>query len=166
MSNIAFGARSSMPVRVRCAIRETRGDVNGADAAVQEAFAFVEKSGERFWLADWHRVGGQIALKQPEPDRAQAEACFLKAIEIARSQEARLLELRAGIDLARPGTRQVRPTTPVRCWSRSSPRSRAARARRTSATPARCWQRSGDQHQRSSASNMGQASRRTNDTRK
>jgi len=65
MSNIAFGARSSMPVRVRCAIRETRGDVNGADAAVQEAFAFVEKSGERFWLADWRRVGGQIALKQP-----------------------------------------------------------------------------------------------------
>ena len=77
------------------------GDVNGADAALQEAFAFVEKSGERFWLADWHRVGGQIALKQPEPDRAQAEACFLKAIEIARSQEARLLELRAAIDLAR-----------------------------------------------------------------
>ncbi|HZZ25408.1 MAG TPA: adenylate/guanylate cyclase domain-containing protein [Roseiarcus sp.] len=77
------------------------GDVNGADATLQEAFVFVEKSGERFWLADWHRVGGQIALKQPEPDRAQAEARFLKAIEIARSQEARLLELRAGIDLAR-----------------------------------------------------------------
>ncbi len=36
------------------------------------------------------------------PTRCQsAEACFLKAIEIAGSQEARLLELRAGIDLAR-----------------------------------------------------------------
>jgi predicted ATPase len=48
-----------------------------------------------------HRVDGDIALKRPEPDRARAEACFLKAIEIARSQEARILELRAAIDLAR-----------------------------------------------------------------
>jgi hypothetical protein len=30
-----------------------------------------------------------------------AEACFLKAIDIARSQEARVLELRAATDLAR-----------------------------------------------------------------
>ena len=48
-----------------------------------------------------HRLDGQIALEQPEPDRARAEACFLKAIDIARSQEARLLELRAATDLAR-----------------------------------------------------------------
>jgi predicted ATPase len=34
------------------------------------------------------------------PD-GRAEACFLKAIDIARSQESRLLELRAAIDLAR-----------------------------------------------------------------
>ena len=77
------------------------GDVKGADAALREAFAFVEQSGERYWLADLHRVDGQIALKRSEPDRARAEACFLKAIEIARSQEARLLELRAATDLAR-----------------------------------------------------------------
>ena len=67
----------------------------------KKRFAFVEQSGERFWLADLHRVEGQIALKRPEPDRARAEACFLKAIEIARSQEARMLELRAATDLAR-----------------------------------------------------------------
>ena len=77
------------------------GDVTGAEAALQEAFAFVEQSGERFWLADLHRLDGQIALKRPEPDRARAEACFLQAIEIARSQEARMLELRAATDLAR-----------------------------------------------------------------
>ena len=77
------------------------GDVAGAEAALQEAFAFVEQSGERFWLAELHRLDGQIALKRPEPDRARAEACFLQAIEIARSQEARLLELRAATDLAR-----------------------------------------------------------------
>jgi predicted ATPase len=75
-------------------------DVPGAEATLQEAFAFVDQSGERFWLADLHRLDGQIALKRPEPDRAQAEACFLKAIDIARSQEARMLELRAANDLA------------------------------------------------------------------
>ena len=37
----------------------------------------------------------------PETDRERAEACFLKAIEIAHGQEARLLELRAATDLAR-----------------------------------------------------------------
>ena len=48
-----------------------------------------------------HRVDGDIALKRPEPDRARAEARFLKAIDTARCQKARILELRAAIDLAR-----------------------------------------------------------------
>jgi tetratricopeptide (TPR) repeat protein len=77
------------------------GDVTGAEAASQEAFDFVEQSGERFLLADLHRLDGRIALEQPRPDRARAEASFLRAIEVARSQEARLLELRAATELAR-----------------------------------------------------------------
>ena len=48
-----------------------------------------------------HRVEGRIALKRPAPDAARAEACFLRAIEIAHAQEARLLELRAATHLAR-----------------------------------------------------------------
>jgi predicted ATPase len=35
------------------------------------------------------------------PAQAEAEACFLRAIEIARLQEAKLLELRATMSLAR-----------------------------------------------------------------
>ena len=77
------------------------GDVAGAGSVLQETFAFVEQSGERFWLAELNRLDGQIALKQPEPVPARAKSCFRKAIEIARSQEARLLELRAATDLAR-----------------------------------------------------------------
>ena len=50
-------------------------NVRGAEATLQEAFAFVERSGERFWLADLHRLEGQIALKRPEPDPERAEAC-------------------------------------------------------------------------------------------
>ena len=78
-----------------------RGEIAGAEAALQDAFAFVERSGERFWLADLYRIDGQIALRRPETDRERAEACFLKAIEIAHGQEARMLELRAATDLAR-----------------------------------------------------------------
>jgi hypothetical protein len=78
-----------------------RREVADAEVALQDSFAFVERSGERFWLADLHRVDGQIALKRPETDRKRAEAGFLKAIEIAHAQEARVLELRAATDLAR-----------------------------------------------------------------
>jgi hypothetical protein len=66
----------------------TAGEVTGAEAALKEAFAFVEQSGERFWLAELHRLDGEIALHQPEPDPGRAEACFLSAIEIAREQES------------------------------------------------------------------------------
>ena len=67
---------------------------------MREAFAFVEQSSERYWLAELHRVDGQIALRRG-PDRARAETCFQRAIDVARGQEARLLELRAAVDLAR-----------------------------------------------------------------
>ena len=77
------------------------GDLAGAEAALQDAFAFVEQSGEGYWLADMHRLCGQVALSRREPDHARAETCFLKAIEVARNQEARLLELRAATDLSR-----------------------------------------------------------------
>jgi class 3 adenylate cyclase/tetratricopeptide (TPR) repeat protein len=76
------------------------GDIPSAEARVREAFAFVEDSGERFWLAELHRLEGQIALKRPGQDRERAEACFLQAIEIAQSQDALMLELRAATDLA------------------------------------------------------------------
>jgi hypothetical protein len=77
------------------------GDWKCAEADLADGFAFVEQSGERYWLADLHRLSGQLALRQPVPDRARAEACFTKAVRVARGQHARLLELRAATDLAR-----------------------------------------------------------------
>jgi tetratricopeptide (TPR) repeat protein len=76
------------------------GDLARAEGDLKDGFAFVEQSRERYWLADLHRLSGQVALKRQESDRQGAEACFMKAIEVARSQEARLLELRAATDLA------------------------------------------------------------------
>ena len=86
---------------------------------------------------------------------ARIEACFLQAVEIARGQEARMLELRASTDLARLRATSVCPTIPAGCWSRSWPRSRAARTLAMSATPALCSPRSCDRgcrfHSRPSA---------------
>jgi class 3 adenylate cyclase len=75
-------------------------DLPGAEMALQEGLAFVEQSGERLWLAEFHRLEGRIALKRREPDNGRAETCFRRAIEITRGQEARMLELRAATDLA------------------------------------------------------------------
>jgi len=77
------------------------GDWKCAEADLADGFAFVEQSGEQYWLADLHRLSGQLALRRPVPDRSRAEACFTKAIGVARGQHARLLELRAATDLAR-----------------------------------------------------------------
>jgi class 3 adenylate cyclase len=88
------------------------GDVTGAEAALQEGFDFVEQSGERTWLAELHRLDGQVALKRPEPDSTRAEACFLRAIEIARRQEAPLLELRPATALARLWRETTSPNDP------------------------------------------------------
>ena len=53
-----------------------RGEIAGAEAALQDAFAFVERSGERFWLADLYRVDGQIALRRPETRPSARRSLF------------------------------------------------------------------------------------------
>jgi predicted ATPase len=70
---------------------------NEASAALAEAFAFVERSGERIFEAELYRLRGE--LKSDDP--VEAEADFHRALDIARSQEARSLELRATMSLAR-----------------------------------------------------------------
>jgi len=75
-----------------------------AGTAIAEAFAFVESSGERIWEADLHRLRGE--LKSGDP--VEAEADFHRALEVARSQDARSLELRATMSLARLLARQGR----------------------------------------------------------
>ena len=72
-----------------------------------EALAAVNKSGERFYEAELYRLKGELTLKQsrvrdPESEvQKEAQAYFLKAIEIARQQQAKSLELRAVMSLSR-----------------------------------------------------------------
>jgi predicted ATPase len=49
---------------------------------------------------------GALQLQLPIPGVPQAEACFQKALDVARGQQAKALELRAAISLSRLWQRQ------------------------------------------------------------
>ena len=46
------------------------------------------------------RLQGALLLHLPSPDVPQAEAAFLRALDVARRQEAKALELRAALSLS------------------------------------------------------------------
>ena len=48
-----------------------------------------------------YRLQGALPLQSPSPDVGQAEACFQRALDVARHQQAKALELRAALSLAR-----------------------------------------------------------------
>jgi predicted ATPase/class 3 adenylate cyclase len=68
---------------------------------LDEALTLVDKHGECWWEAELHRLKGVLRLQQAVPDAEQAEACFHQALDVARRQEAKSLELRAVMSLAR-----------------------------------------------------------------
>jgi predicted ATPase len=64
-----------------------------------EALALVEKTGERYYEAELHRLKGELLWMQG--DEAAAEASMRQAIEAARQQQAKSWELRATMCLSR-----------------------------------------------------------------
>ena len=66
-----------------------------------EALALVEQHQECWWEAELYRLKGALLLKQSVPDAKQAEACLQQALDIARSQQVKSLELRAVMSLSR-----------------------------------------------------------------
>lgn len=75
---------------------------------VDEALGEAAARGERFWDADLHRVRGELLLASGAEDGA-GERAFRSALEIARQQQAKALELRAATALARLWGRRSRP---------------------------------------------------------
>jgi predicted ATPase len=69
--------------------------------ALAEAHILVEQQEDRFWEAEVCRLRGVLLLRQPGTPAAEAEACFQRALDIARRQEAKSLELRAAMSLSR-----------------------------------------------------------------
>jgi predicted ATPase len=69
--------------------------------ALAEAHTLVEQQEERWWEAEISRLRGVLLLRQTMPQQEEAEACFQQALDVARRQEAKSLELRAAMSLAR-----------------------------------------------------------------
>jgi predicted ATPase len=79
-------------------------------AAVTEALATIDRTGERFYEAEVYRIQGELLLRA-EGRRLRDESpedCFLRAIEVARAQQAKLWELRAVMSLCRLRQKQER----------------------------------------------------------
>jgi predicted ATPase len=68
--------------------------------AVTEALDHISRSGECWWKAEVHRLRGEL-YQVLDTDRTEVERCFQKALDVARSQQAKSLELRAATSLAR-----------------------------------------------------------------
>jgi len=91
---------------------DTVGEPEAGLVALEEALALVEKNEERFWEAEIYRLKGELLLMLEGAERSlgavegmqdaeSPEGCFLTAIDIARRQEGKSLELRATVSLAR-----------------------------------------------------------------
>jgi predicted ATPase len=80
---------------------ERAGRVEEGLISVAEAMAVVEQNAEHWFEAELNRLKGQLLLRQHESNAAEARGCFELAIEIAREQGAKSLELRATMSLAR-----------------------------------------------------------------
>ncbi len=77
---------------------EIAGQVEEALTQLDEAFRVVERTDERWFLAELYRHKGQLLVRQGHAEAA--EELYRKALSIAREQEAKLWELRAAVSLA------------------------------------------------------------------
>jgi predicted ATPase len=98
------------------------GHYDDALSAVEKGLGFADDHGEGLRRAELHRVKGMVFLEQFPKNPERAEASFLDALEVARKQKSRSMELRIAIDLARLWRAQGKAKTaldllePVLAW--------------------------------------------------
>jgi predicted ATPase len=77
------------------------GQFEDAWRCTDEAMAIIGRSKETWLEAEINRVAGEILLRSPHRDPERAGGYFKRALTIARMQQAKSLELRAAISMAR-----------------------------------------------------------------
>jgi predicted ATPase len=105
-NNLALGAEVYHPFGLAL-LAEAYGKGGQAEqglSVIAEALALMEKTGERYYEAESHRIKGE--LLQMQDDETEAEVSFRKSIEVAQRQEAKSWELRAATSLSRLWQRQ------------------------------------------------------------
>ena len=96
------------PHRTRISTWQTKWPNFGIERRASEALTTVHHTGERWWEAELYRLKGELSLCMSDPSGAlsAAEECFRQALDIARRQQAKSLELRAAMSLSRLWKRQ------------------------------------------------------------
>jgi TOMM system kinase/cyclase fusion protein len=84
------------------------GRVEAGRRVLAEALTLVETTEERWWEAELHRLKGELLLALSPDNAAEAEICFQRALEVARHQQAKSLELRAAMSLSQLWQQQGR----------------------------------------------------------
>ena len=79
----------------------TVGRHDDALGALELGDMLSEQQGQRYWDAELHRLRAEILLDKNGASAKEVEDLFHRALEIAQSQEAKSLELRAATSLAR-----------------------------------------------------------------
>jgi len=85
-------------------LAEAYGRAGQPQAGLQvlaEAVTLIATTEMRWWEAEVYRLQGELLLHLPSPDVPQAEAVFLRTLEVARRQQAKALELRTACSLSR-----------------------------------------------------------------
>jgi predicted ATPase len=102
---------------------EKRGNTDEALTALEAAVAHFERRGsDTLWEPEVHRLMGDLFLRRNPSAQDRAEVCYRRALERARSQEAKSWELRAATSLARLWRDQGKPAeardllAPVYSW--------------------------------------------------
>jgi predicted ATPase len=85
-------------------LAEAYGHAGKPEAGLEvlaEALMLAATTKEQWWEAELHRLKGALLLQLPSQQITQAETCFQQALDVARSQQAKSLELRAALSLSR-----------------------------------------------------------------
>jgi predicted ATPase len=75
------------------------GQAGGGLARIRELFPEIDRTGQRWFVAETHRAQGDLLRRCNASDAA--EAAFERALETARAQGTKLFELWASSSLAR-----------------------------------------------------------------
>jgi predicted ATPase len=99
----ATGANYMLPyfIALKAQIELKAGNHESAVRLLEEASGRIEKTGERWFAAEILRLRGDVLIAIGRNRLADAQSCFLRALETAVGQEARFWELRAALGLAR-----------------------------------------------------------------
>lgn len=100
-AHLAVGSKIGMPyfLALLAEIHAQQGELDEARKALSDALEIVNLR-QDFHKAEVYRKRGELSLKQGL-EESEAERWFLEALQVARGQKAKSLELRAAMSLGR-----------------------------------------------------------------